>query len=110
MDYSRPRQLPCPQIIEDNKAIAESACEHLCSIGMKHMAFFGGSQAMSHALRRKAFATAAKERGRELHLRPQRLSQQEWLESLPKPCGIFAVTDEVAVQAIQYCRRANLRI
>ena len=96
---------PCPQIIEDNKAIAHSAYEHLCSIGIKHMASFGTGHAMSHAIRRHTFATIVKEQGKQLHVRPQRLSQQEWLQQIPKPCGIFSVTDELAVQVMQYCPR-----
>lgn len=35
---------------------------------------------------------------------------QDWLKSLPKPCGIFAYNDRIAMETLSACRLARLRV
>lgn len=102
------RQAPCHFVRHDPDAIAKAAARELMSLGLRHFAFVGWfhptcwsddkRQAFAHMLALHGFGVS------EFSSRPaderntiafqKRL--REWIRSLPKPCGIFAVNDHIA--------------
>ncbi len=124
VDVSAARLLPeLPWVETDDKAITEAAVNHLKDCGLKHFAFFGDpyynwSRWREYHFRESMKAQQLPERVYSL---PQRTDPQvrwyferqrirEWLESLPKPVGIFACYDACAQQLLEICRYYDILV
>jgi LacI family transcriptional regulator len=110
-----------PQVTLDHAAIGRLAAEHLINRRFQHFAFYGVGGRVYHALRRDAFSatiaasggtcslyetTAGTAKAWAMHQR--RLAA--WLRGLVRPVGIFACTDERAVELLSLCRDIGLRV
>ena len=110
-----------PYVATDNTAIVKAAYEHLKQKGMERFAFYGlpldGEHLWAHE-REQAMMELCKADSRECALyRGQPTSAEtwqynmnrlaDWLDSLPTPIGIVAVTDARARHLLQACANIN---
>jgi LacI family transcriptional regulator len=110
-----------PYVATDNTAIVRSAYEHLKQKGMERFAFYGLPLDSDHLWaneREQAMMDLCKADSRECALyRGQPTSAEtwqynmnrlaDWLDSLPTPIGIVAVTDARARHLLQACANIN---
>jgi LacI family transcriptional regulator len=115
---------PVPRSIVNNHAIGALAADHLVSKGFQAYAFYGLSGVQYSKDRHAGFEErleAAGYRSVEFLSKPtfglggnQWLQQYrvlaEWLAELPTPCGLFAVSDYRARQALDACRQVELEV
>ena len=105
----------------DDAAIAERAHRELARTGCVSFAFVGWSRRVRWSRRREdRFAEIVSAAGRKCHLLedPWTLGNKNdfavrlkpWIESLPKPCGIFAANDSIATVVIDVCREMGVSI
>jgi LacI family transcriptional regulator len=117
--------LPFPQVRVDHRLVGQAAAEHLRHCGLQHFAFVGNAHHLYSTERETGFrdalaavghaadhyyerhARSYRQRGRLLVL-DERL--RRWLQALPKPVGIFAGHDVWALQVVEACRLAGLRV
>jgi LacI family transcriptional regulator len=107
----------------DNTAVAQLAVTHLKGRGLRHFAFIGDkrfiwSRQRADEFRRLMFAeakpcriykepaAASDRQGSDSELR----SIVRWLQSLPRPVGIFACYDNRALQVLEACQLAGLAV
>ena len=107
-------------VTPDFSQTAHLAAEHFLEKGFAHLAFLGTYKRTSKELARN-FQYIAGVRGASVTLHTTQLSwrgrrqQQrerlsEWLQSLQRPCGVFAADDIPARRVLQACRRLGLRV
>lgn len=115
---------PTPRSIVDNAAIGAMAAEHLIAKGFQTYAFYGLSGVQYSKDRRDGFAhRLVKDSFKVLEFLStptfglggnqwlqQHRALAEWLKELPTPCGLFAVSDYRARQALDACRQADLNV
>lgn len=110
-----------PYVATDNEAVINCAYQHLKQKGLQHFAFYGYPPGKEHrwALERERAIIALCEkdgfncsiyRGYKTqpdtwHYSMNRLA--EWIESLPLPVGVIAVTDARARHLLQACDKTN---
>ena len=113
-----------PSVVVDNVEIGRLAGDHLVRKRFRSLAFYGLSNVKFSEMREQGFREVVEAAGVPFHSfrmestygsQPKVWAQQqvelrEWLESLPIPCGIFAVTDYRARQVIDACRHLKRRI
>lgn len=113
-----------PTSIVDNRAIGRLAAEHLLSKGFSSFAYFGLERVRYSADRQAGFEAQLNGSGVtvDCHLaaptfglqgtdwREQHLELATWLGGLPTPCGLLAVSDHRARQALDACRQVGLRV
>lgn len=124
--YADARAYPqgIPYVATDNHALMKLAYEHLIEAGLTRFACFSLPEAQANRWaqeREKAFLRLLQRDG--LHVEVYRglgtsaplwdsaVEQQiAWLQSLPKPIGIIAVTDARARQLLQACLTAGIAV
>jgi LacI family transcriptional regulator len=108
----------------DNEAIGRAAASHLLSLQLRQFAFCGYGDVLWSEQRGDAFVQALGEMSHPVarHQEPRVTSLGErfgsgnseklrsWLESLPKPVGLFAANDDLAEQIVNICRDLNIRM
>jgi LacI family transcriptional regulator len=106
----------------DEGAIAVAALEHLLAKGVRHVTTFRFANWRFARERERAFVERARSTGANVpvgwgsaEVAPARASEDpaaivEWLQNLPKPCGIFTCSDGWARIVMRNCRLAGLRI
>jgi LacI family transcriptional regulator len=115
-----------PSASLDELSIGKMAAEHLYSRGYRHLAFIGSSEWRWSKARRKGFVPAALQKQiqplvREFPLREvpvfwsgnvkrRNESLHRMLDSLPRPCGIFAANDVIACFVVQSIREQGCRV
>lgn len=113
-----------PYVATDNSKLIELAYEHLAGAGLRHFAMFSLPEAMENRWaqeRENAFISLMRRdrmgagifRGlsTKAHSWDEAVqSQIAWLQSLPKPVGIIAVTDARARQLLQACTLAGIAV
>ncbi|WP_432455567.1 MULTISPECIES: XylR family transcriptional regulator [unclassified Agarivorans] len=116
--YDNPQQYPaCPYVATDNRALVSAAYEHLKAKGLEYFACYGMPPDPSNrwaSEREQIFQQLVAADGYEcalyrgLHTQPEswqyamnRLA--DWLQSVPKPVGILAVSDARARHLLQVC-------
>ncbi len=113
-----------PYVATDNHALMQLAYAHLIEAGLTRFACFSLPEAQANRWaqeREKAFRSLLQRDG--LHVEVYRglgtsaplwdsaVEQQiAWLQSLPKPIGIIAVTDARARQLLQACLTAGIAV
>ena len=127
VDFSfRRPHLKFPRVLEDHAHAAELVAEHFLSRGFNHFAYYSDSDNWSYAERGQGFVEALKRTGHECvwlpwyrapEYRPGReqwKSKRRWLtaqlKQLPKPLGVFAATDEQALDVLDSCEAAGLAV
>ena len=117
-------QSSVPRSIVDNSAIGVLAADHLVGKGFQKYAFYGLSGVQYSKARYQGFEerlTAAGYSSVQFLSKPtfglggnlwlqQHRALAEWLAELPTPCGLFAVSDYRARQALDACRQAELQV
>lgn len=105
----------------DDAAVGRLAAEHLLRHNMRN---FGCVVALNSAnwsaAREKSFAEAVREAGFEvkpsfrveggMDLTQERKALAAWMKGLPKPCGIFAVSDWRAWHVLDVCRECGIEV
>ncbi|PJC85604.1 XylR family transcriptional regulator [Vibrio sp. HA2012] len=113
-----------PYIATDNVAIVEMAFEHLKSKGIQNFAFYGlpdKNYQRWATERKKAFETIVAREGYNgaVYLGNETSHQSwqydmnrlaDWIQRLPTPTGIIAVTDARARHLLQACEHLNLMV
>jgi len=119
-DSSYPKDLPV--IKTDSQAIARLASRHLIEKGLKNLAFFGFENYDWVKERKFYFSSFNSEAGYNTYIyfaRKRRkkneweYEQQEvsdWINSLPKPIGIFACNDDHGQHILEVCKLINLNV
>jgi LacI family transcriptional regulator len=113
---------PSPRSMVDNAAVGRIAAEHLLTRGLQHFAFYGLREVEYSKRRWMGFH----QRLAQNDFEPQKhlatptfgfigkvwIKQHEelvaWLESLPKPVGVFAVSDYRARHVLDACEQAGI--
>lgn len=116
--YADEHQYPdVPYVATDNFALVEAAYEHLKSKGLERFAFYGIPADINHRWaveREKAIVELCKQDGYECYVYRGHTTHPEtwqyamnrltdWIQSLPNPIGIVAVTDARARHLLQAC-------
>lgn len=113
-----------PYVATDNAKISQMAFEHLKDKGLESFAFYGVPKSPYKrwaAERERAFIQVVEKAGyksyvyRGMETRPDRWSSAleqllEWLQTLPRPMGVMAVTDSRARHLLQICREPGLMV
>ncbi|TFY88487.1 xylose operon transcription regulator XylR [Pseudomonas nabeulensis] len=113
-----------PYVATDNHALMKLAYEHLIEAGLTRFACFSLPEAQANRWaqeREKAFRSLMQRDGLPVEiyrglgtsapLWDSAVEQQiAWLQSLPKPIGIIAVTDARARQLLQACLTAGIAV
>jgi LacI family transcriptional regulator len=113
-----------PYVATDNFKLVQLAREHLIDLGLQRFAMFSQPKAKDSRWaqeRETAFASLMREDLMEPEIfrgsatsaaswEKTFQSQVEWLNSLPKPIGIIAVTDARARQLLQACSSAGIEV
>jgi LacI family transcriptional regulator len=119
-DSKYPKDLPV--IKTDSYAIAKMASEHLLEKGLKNFGFCGFDNYEWSKERKFYFNQFNKEAGFETYnyLPPKNDKKydwdneqqhvSEWIESLPKPVGIFACNDDRGQHILEVCKIINLKV
>lgn len=123
--YSNKEDYPAvPYIATDNEALIELGFQHLKEKGLENFAFYGIPHASSNrwALERElAFKkiiaregySGAIYRGKETSPQTWQYDMNrlaDWLQRLPTPTGIIAVTDSRARHLLQVCEQLNIMV
>lgn len=109
-----------PVVNTDDEQIGRVAYQHLRSLGLDHFATFGIGRAPFSNRRQDGFE-AASDHGKVQRYRrtlytsiaadPEELIHaQEFIRSLPTPCGVFATTTWVAATFMRIARDMGLRV
>lgn len=123
--YSNPDDYPdVPYVATDNYELVNTAYQHLKQKGIEQFAFYGTPQSEHHRWseeREKAITSICKADGYDCQIyrghpiKPEtwqntikRLS--DWLQSLPTPIGIIAVTDARARHLLQVCDHTGMLV
>jgi LacI family transcriptional regulator len=98
------------------------AAEHFLERRYRNFAFFGYNYMKWSQMRCKGFRDRVGQAGFDVNTYTQSKSRSqclwyneqnsvlEWIESLPKPVGLFACTDERSLQISQICALSKIRI
>ncbi|HAI12404.1 MAG TPA: hypothetical protein DCM28_11915 [Phycisphaerales bacterium] len=112
------------RVITDNQAVGKMAATYLTAKGYKHLAYCGESHMGASRDRQNAFIKHAPA---TVHLHEDhcvqeqvgevgwRVSDQDdrlrqWLIQLPKPAGILACHDPIALVLLETCRQLNIDV
>ncbi len=117
-----------PRVLQDNERIGRLAAEHFLERGFRHIALFNFGNWWMETERMPAFAKATRLAGAQFHEIPyyQHFSRQpataarletsahrwlvELIRNLPKPAGIFAATDDLALDLLRACGDAGVSV
>jgi len=120
VDLSASRLLPELPCVETNdRTIAEWAAEHLLSRGFKHFAYCGEPFFEWSKARGAHFESWLQDRGFRVHSyyrntlassRDERDQMASWVSALPKPVGIMASYDSIALKLLESCRLAAVSV
>jgi len=119
-DSKYPTDLPV--IKTDSYAIAKMASEHLLERGLKNFAFCGFDNYDWSKERKLYFTRFISEAGYKTHiyLSPKKIKKNDWqnemqpvtkwVESLPKPVGLFACNDDRGQHILEVCKLINIKV
>lgn len=120
VDVSASRLLPQLPCIETNDlSIAELSFQHLQDRGFKHFAYCGDSRFNWSKLRHYHFSSIAKKSGYNCAVfdssrasldNAEHQSMINWIQSLPKPCGIMACYDIQGQRLLEACQHARVHV
>ena len=117
------KQIPgVHNVTEDSSEIARRVVQHFVECGVKHFAYYGVSHFIWSNWRKQAFAHNVERLGFQPHILEipkitNRIKRKKvndkiatWLESLPKPAGLMACNDDLALHLVQICRQNDIDI
>jgi len=110
------------KIITDSKAISEMVAKYFIEKGFRNFAYSGYDSMFWSEKRKKNFKNFLNKNGFDLflHSNPEQIknyqwqkdkeSLAKWLSQVPKPIGLLACTDDRALQVLEACRYANIKV
>ena len=109
-----------PAVISDSESVATLAADHLASRGLRRFGYCGDirfkwSENHGRSFVRRlgdlghACSIFESRKGDSLDWDLERRRMGEWIERLPKPCGIMACYDIRGQQVLDVCRQLGLR-
>ena len=112
---------PTATINADDRAIGEAAAGCFLRNKLDHFAFIGArEETFWQKTRLRSFMATARRAGRCVSVfrngpdseswDDERMKILHWIESLPKPCGIFTAYDPLARNVMDICREADIHI
>lgn len=116
---------PFPRVVVDDAAVGRMAADHLVGLGLKHFGVAGPMRAAFAAIRLAHFENRLAEEGLTASVLSGRRPNDptgsppphgidarlmNWLVRLPKPAGIFAMTDHVAMVILEACNHLRIRV
>ena len=119
-DSSYPKDLPV--IKTDSESIAKIASKHFIEKGFKNIAFCGFENYDWSEGRKSYFEQYNREAGikTNVFIPPKNIQNnnweneqrhvRKWIESLPKPIGIFACNDDRGQSILEICKLLNLKV
>lgn len=124
VDVSAARLLPgVPWVETDDALIAETALLHLFDCGLRTVAYFGDPFYNWSRWREASYRAIVRERGipELVYNLPERHHPQvkwysereairDWLNSLPKPVGVFACYDACGQQLLEICKYYDILV
>jgi len=124
--YANPADYPAgiPYVATDNAGLIKLAYEHLIDAGLTRFALFSQPESPGNRWaqeREQAFCALMRRDGMAADIYRGRSTtapswdaavdeQVAWLQALPKPVGIIAVTDARARQLVQACNMAGIAV
>jgi len=112
-----------PRVCIDQKASASLALEHFKSRALKHFAYVGPRDLDYVKQHERAFENAVSSSGMKCHVYPNKTKRRNasswhpsqkriiaWLQSLPKPIGIYTWGVDIGRDLIPACRNAGLQV
>jgi len=115
-----------PEVHSDEDIVAKLAVEHFAQAGFTDFAFFAIGNAWWSQLRQEAFCRMVAEHHGTAHIFPfagigkrtfyptweprYDSAMQRWLQRLPKPIAVWAVSDALAVRLVECCRRLDIAV
>ncbi len=115
-------RVPYEVLTTDDRALSVSAMKLFVRHGLSNFAFVGSGGDERWSMARKRFFDAAlKDAGHTLDVySPPRRKRRgwkaefaalsEWIEKLPKPCGILAAHDQRAKHILDVCRLTDVKV
>src|SRR5262245_23242815 len=127
VDFSyRRRHLALPRVLEDHAETARLAAEDFLSRGLTSLIYYSDSDNWSFEERGEGFVRAASAAGHSCtwlawhrssaftNGREQWKSKRRWLvaqlKKTPLPAGVFAATDDHALEVLESCESAGLAV
>lgn len=115
-----------PEVRNDESQAALFAVEHFAYAGFRDYAFFSVGNAWWSQLRQEHFVREVREHGGSVHVFPHagagervfypswelkyEKAMLRWLRQLPKPIGVWAVSDALAIRLLEGCRRLDIAV
>jgi LacI family transcriptional regulator len=111
-----------PSVLPDEERIGGLALEHLLATGLRQVSTFRLDGSQFGIARERAFIASARKMGARVAVGwgsegspPQWRGEDSegimnWLQGLPKPCGLFTCADHWARIVARYVRLAGLRV
>lgn len=120
-------QVATPRLVtvnSDDMQVGRLAGRHLFGKGYRRFAYCGSRRHLASQLRYRGFTGEVRlhgagpvpwndlPQGDQTEPYPEELRRKlvRWLRELPRPVGIFAFTDRVALEIDEVCHRAGLRV
>ena len=117
-------ETPPARIMPDDHAVGVVAAEHFLARGFEHFAYYGLPEAFNHRwenARRDGFRDCLAARGfttncfngsargwKDLHDDAHLAALSNWLDKLPKPCGMLCCIDAFAYEILRLSRHAGI--
>jgi LacI family transcriptional regulator len=120
--HNKESYAPYPAIITDSAAIGCMAAEHFLDRGFQNFAYCGLDELLWSRRRAEHFARRLQQAGFEVNAYSQPASMAgrnsskvqgriaEWLRRLPKPVAVMCCNDDRALQVVEACKVADLRV
>jgi LacI family transcriptional regulator len=112
---SMPQTAPVVNVTADHQAIGRQAGLHLFQCGLRDFAFLGLSRRRFSKERETGFKHGLT--GTTFHrlILPEKMWDwpqliEEWLDALPRPCGVFCAGDNEARLFLSVCRARDIRV
>ncbi|MBX3170532.1 MAG: substrate-binding domain-containing protein [Candidatus Eremiobacteraeota bacterium] len=108
-------------VTTDYRQVGQVAAQHMKERGFANLAFLGLRRSQPSEQIGQAFAAAARSWARRVdrfktprdwsgQQNHQRRALAEWVQSLPRPCGVLAADDVAAHRLLQICWRLELEV
>ncbi|MEN8254954.1 MAG: DNA-binding transcriptional regulator [Verrucomicrobiota bacterium] len=111
-----------PNILGDDRQIGTMAANYLTEKGFRHFGFCGFENMWWSVDRGHFFAEHLLGKGFSVNVYPSHAEQElsswaeepdfmaDWIKTLPKPCAVFACTDDRCRQLSEACKRAEVKV
>jgi len=120
--HNKESYAPYPAIITDSAAIGAMAAEHFLDRGFQNFAYCGLEELLWSRQRAEHFARRLRQAGFEVNVHCQPASRTgrnsgkvqsrlaDWLRRLPRPVAVMCCNDDRALQVVEACKAADLRV